>query len=295
MAIGTYGVTRPADVNIDDIDIYYNYASNRNVAGGTFTKIENANDLLSYSEDDDGDLLGGVYDLTLPATIFNNLGIYNIYIKPKVTTTTINDCSVLASLPSVRGVVLNINDLPTNLTSNNALQGFRVEYLNDDGSKLRNVVRYIVTSNKVNVSENNNGDLTQTSKRYRFDDNGSLLFLQLTPSSSSDVKPNVRPFIGNPGQTIQISNTYFNPVMLEVEMVENTIDTLTNIVAGEQIKDVSNGILTHYDENREIFRQFELYQIKDDVTKKPLYEVKERLTNVDTTQDFDDITDDVDI
>ncbi|MFW6377662.1 MAG: hypothetical protein ACOCZ5_03350 [bacterium] len=292
MAIGTYGITRPADVNINDIEVFYSYSANRNEVGTNFEQID-ATDVLDFSEDVDENPIDGLYNLTLPATTFNNLGIYTIYIRPRVITTTINDCSILASLPSVRGLVLRNSDLPSELTTNNALQGYRIEYVNDDGSKLRNVVRYIVTSNRVSVSENNNGDLTQSSKRYRFDDSGSLLFLQLTPSSSSDVKPNTKPFIGNVGQTIRISNTYFTPIAMEVEMVENTIDTLTNIVAGEQIKDVSTGRLTHYDENREILKQFNLYQIKEDVTDKPLYEIKERVDNIDESQNFDDITDDV--
>jgi len=119
------------------------------------------------------------------------------------------------------------------------------------------------------------------------------MFLQLTPSSSSDVKPNALPFIGNPGQTILISNTFFTPLTLEVELVENTIDTLSDIVAGEQIKDVQRGILTHYDKNRVITKQFNLYEIKEDVTDVPLFEVKEKRTSVDETQNFDDITDEV--
>jgi len=31
MAVGTYGTTRPADVNIEDIDIYYNYTPSREI------------------------------------------------------------------------------------------------------------------------------------------------------------------------------------------------------------------------------------------------------------------------
>jgi len=120
-----------------------------------------------------------------------------------------------------------------------------------------------------------------------------LMFLQVTPSSSSDVKPNALPFIGNPGQTILVSNTFFTPLTIEVELVENTLDTLADIVAGEQIKDVQKGILTHYDKNRVITKQFNLYEIKEDVTDVPLFEVKEKRTSIDETQNFDDIVDEV--
>jgi len=210
-----------------------------------------------------------------------------------MTPILIEDCSVLSSLPTVKGIVVQANSLPEALRANNALQGYRIEYVDDDSTKLRNVVRYVVTSNKVVPVSENVGNTSQKAIRYRFDDSGTLMFLQLTPSSSSDVKPNALPFIGNPGQTILISNTFFTPLTLEVELVENTIDTLSDIVAGEQIKDVQRGILTHYDKNRVITKQFNLYEIKEDVTDVPLFEVKEKRTSVDETQNFDDITDEV--
>lgn len=301
MSIGVYGVTRPADVSADDIEIYYNYTPNRETENNTIVKIEDASELISNNflpEDDSNNLpntenlLEGLYNLSLPATIFNQLGIYTIYIKPKMLTTVIVDCSVLSSLPTVKGIVLDANTLPENLRANNALEGYRIEYIDTvSGNKTRNVVRYVVTSNKVVPVSENVGNTTQKATRYRFDDSGTLLFLQLTPSSSSDVKPNAIPFIGVAGQQILMSNTYFNPVVLEIEMVENTIDTLTNFVAGEQIKDVDNGILTYYDEDRNITRQFDLYTVKDDITDTDEHEVRERRTNIDETQNFDQVTD----
>ncbi len=303
MAIGTYGITRPADVSIGDIDMYYNYMPDRQTNDNTIFKLD-AGELLEYCSlpDDDENyveyteqlegqnLLEGIYNLKLPATIFNQLGIYTIYIKPKVTMLTIVDCSVLSSLPSVKGIVVDINTLPESMRANNALQGYRIEYLNTDGTKRRNVVRYVVTSNKVVPVSENIGNTSQKAIRYRFDDAGTLMFLQLTPSSSSDVKPNALPYIGNIGDTILVSNTYFTPLVVEVELVENTLDTIANIVAGEQVKDIQKGILTYYDKDREITKQFNLYEIKEDVTNIPLYEVKERRTTIDESQDFEDVT-----
>jgi len=301
MAIGTYGISRPADVNVNDISVYYNYTPNRETSNNTIYSL-NASEILEYCylPDDEQDianytenLLEGLYNLRLPASIFNQLGIYTIYIKPKVTPILVVDCSVLSALPTVKGIVVNVNDLPEELRANNALQGYRIEYVNSDGTKLRNVVRYVVTSNKVVPVSENVGNTSQRAIRYRFDDTGTLMFLQVTPSSSSDVKPNALPFIGNPGQTILISNTFFTPLTIEVELVENTLDTLADIVAGEQIKDVQKGILTHYDKNRVITKQFNLYEIKEDVTDVPLFEVKEKRTSIDETQNFDDIVDEV--
>jgi hypothetical protein len=297
MAIGTYGITRPSDVNIEDINMYYNYSPDRQTSNDVIYGL-NPTELLSYTylPDDDPNviagnenLLEGLYNLRLPASIFNQLGIYTIYIKPKVTVTTIIDCSVLSALPTVKGIVIDVNTLPSALRANNALQGYRIEYLDSEGNKLRNVVRYVVTSNKVVPVTENVGNTNQKAIRYRFDDSGTLLFLQVTPSSSSDVKPNVLPFIGNPAGIILLSNTYFSPVVLEIELVQNTIDTLSDYVAGEQIKDVKNGILTYYDKNRVIKKQFNLFEIKDTVEDVPLYEVKEERTNIDETQNFNDI------
>ena len=295
MAIGTYGIVRPSDVDINDISMYYNYAPNRETLNTIIYPL-NPTDVLSQNYLPDSEqivgnqnLLEGLYNLKLPATIFNQLGIYTIYIKPKSYTTVIIDCSVLSSLPSVKGIVLDINTLPANLQANNALQGYRVEYINANGSKLRNVVRYVATANKAVPISENVGNTNQKAIRYRFDDAGTLMFLQLTPSSSSDVKPNALPFIGNPGQTIILSNTFFNPVVVEIDLVQNTIDTLANILAGNQVKDVQNGILTYYDDNNVITDQFNLFEIKDDVANVPLYEVKQKRTNIDETQNFDEV------
>ena len=299
MAIGTFGITRPSDVKIEDIDIYYNYTPDRETRNDVMIKVIDPTELLAYCilPDDDPNyisgnenLLEGFFNLRLPADRFNKLGIYTIYIKPKLFLSQVIDCSVLSSLPSVKGIVLDINTLPTNLQANNALQGYRIEYLDSSGKKLRNVVRYVVTANKAVPVSENVGNTTQKAIRYRFDDSGTLMFLQLTPSSSSDVKPNVLPYIGNPGDTILISNTFFSPLVMEVELVENTIDTVANILAGEQIKDIQNGILTYYDADRNITKQFNLFEIKADVTNVPLFEVKEKRTNIDDSENFADIT-----
>jgi len=298
MAIGTIGVVRSADVSIDDISIYYNYTPNRETKNNTIYPLL-ASEILSYCSVPESDtdlympgtenLLEGLYDMRLPASIFNQIGIYTIYIKPKTIPNIVIDCSVLSSLPTVKGITLDISSLPDNLVANNALQGFRVEYINTDGTKLRNTVRYVVTSNKVSAVSENVGNTNQRAIRYRFDDSGSLLFLQLTPSSGSDVKPNALPFIGNPGQRILLTNTYFTPLVIEVDMVRNTIDTIANVLVGEQLKDVQKGELTYFDENRVITHQFNVFELKDEVTEVPTYEVREKKTNIDTTQNITDV------
>ena len=306
MATGLYGNIRPADVSPNDMDVFYTFAPNRETQAEQTFRL-NPTDVISellIPEDEqiggESNLLEGGYNITLPATVFNQLGIYTIYIRPKILEDIntgdhiqIVDCGVLSALPTVKGIIIDGNQLDANLRANNALQGFKIEYINLDGTKLRNTVRYVTTSNKVIPVTENIGNTSQTAVRYRFDDSGNLIFLQVTPSSASSVKPNVTPFIGMPNQQILMSNTYFNPLMIEVEMVANTVDTLVDYVAGEQIKDVDNGILTYYDQDRNIIKQFNLYEIKDDVTETSLYEVKEERTNIDASQNFDEITSDV--
>ena len=115
MAIGNYGVNRASDVNIEDIDMYYNYAPDRQTINTDIIPLT-ATELLSYlylpSTDpnyipvidpslvENSNILEGLYNLRLPAAIFNQLGIYTIYIKPKLIMTTIVDCGVLSSLPN---------------------------------------------------------------------------------------------------------------------------------------------------------------------------------------------------
>lgn len=301
MAVGNYGITRPADVDIDDIDIYYNYMINRETPNNEIFKLETS-EILSglvlpeneWGDERDENLLEGLYNLRLPASTFSELGIYTIYIKPKRISLKISDCGVLSSLPNVKGIVINKNDLPEKLRENNALQGYRIEYIGTNGEKIRNTVRYVVSSNKVSPITENVGNTSQKTIRYRFDDGDvSTLFIQLTPSSSYNVKPNTFPFIGSVGQKIILTNTFFTPLVIEVEMVENTIDTLIDLVAGEQVKDVKKGILTYYDKNREITKQFDLFEIKDSVDDVPLHEVKQRRENIDESQIFDDVVSDI--
>jgi len=306
MATGNYGNIRSADVSVDDMDVFYTFSPNRETESNETFRLTPTDIISELSVPTDeqvggqSNILEGGYSLTLPATVFNQIGIYTLYIRPKVLTNVntggqlqIVDCGVLSALPTVKGIIIDGNQIDSNLRANNSLQGYKIEYLDTDGTKLRNVVRYVQTSNKVIPVTENIGNTSQTAVRYRFDDSGNLIFLQVTPSSASNVKPNVTPFIGVPNQTIFISNTFFNPLMIEIEMVENTVDTLVDYVAGEQIKDVDNGILSYYDQDRNIVRQFNLYEIKDDVTDVSLYEVKEKRTNIDSSQDFDDIIDDV--
>ena len=115
--------------------------------------------------------------------------------------------------------------------------------------------------------------------------NTNLVFLTLSPSNSPSNKTNAVPFIGQPGQSIIISNTYFNPTTIEVEMVEHDASTLAIALYGNQTKSMDDGIYTIYDNNNNIYRQYNLYEIRDQFNEL-LYEVRQERTNIDFSKNF---------
>jgi len=155
MAIASYGTIRPADVSPDDMEIILNYTPSRDVTNNFVLRKLDAKTLLRpyFSNQDIGgspvEILGGLYNLTLPATEFNALGIYTMLIRPAQIRTAIIDCGVLSALPNVRGIILDLTLIPQeyrNKFTPQGLVGFRIEYLNNDGTKVPNFFR-IVTSN----------------------------------------------------------------------------------------------------------------------------------------------------
>ena len=130
-----------------------------------------------------------------------------------------------------------------------------------------------------------------TEAAYAFNDTSSLMFCTLTPSSAPSIRPNILPFIGEAGQTVIISSTAFNPIMLEVEMVEHDDETLAYALYGNQSKSLEDGIYSIYNFENAIYRQYNLYEVKDQFTGSPLYEVRQERDNIDFTKDFDSITD----
>jgi hypothetical protein len=133
---------------------------------------------------------------------------------------------------------------------------------------------------------------TDKAIRYQYTDQTSnLVFLTITPSSSPSSRPNVVPFIGQPGQNIILTNTFFNPTTLEIEMVEHDASTLAHALYGNQTKAITPGIYTIYDNNNNnaIYKQFNLYEVKDQFNET-LYEVREERDIIDESLDFNNIT-----
>lgn len=292
MATGNYGVVRPADVSTEDIEMFYNFTTDRNSRPGPLTSLDAQSLLTQYNSPltFNGQLttFPGLYNLNLPANVFSEKGFYNIIIKPREYRIPIVDCGVLSSSPDVKGIILNTADLPTNKTIDNALIGYRVEYFNNNG-KVPNLFRIITSNGRVEAVNQNLSNTSQKAIRYRYRDNSDLIFCTLTPTSNTLTQPNKIPFIGGPGQFITLTNTFFNPIFLEIEMTEYDLETLSYGIYGNQTKSIQDGKYTIYDNNNEIYKQYNLYEIQDD-NGNPLYEVREEVETIDITKDFNNIT-----
>jgi hypothetical protein len=299
MALGTYGITRPADMSPEDVEIILNYTPSRDVTDNfVLTQLDAASILTPYFNNSStggnpNEILGGLYNLKLPASEFNRIGIYTLYIRPAQIRTTITDCGVLSALPNVKGIIIDLNNVPSqyrNKFVNQGLVGFRVEYLNQDGTKIPNFYRIITSSFYCEPVVTNLVNSSQKAIRYRYVENGSdLLFCTVSPSSAPTNKPSATPFIGQPNQSIIITNTFFNPMTLDIQVAEQDIDTLGIALYGNQTKSIEDGIYTIYDTANNIYQQYNLYEIRDEFNAL-LYEVKQnRGDNIDFSKNFTNI------
>lgn len=307
MANGVYGTMIPTRINSNEIsnyvDIVYSYSETRNssdVDGVKFTHVEKS-DIPSFisgvvsNGEDEGfldNIIDGLYNLKLPSNIFGKKGFYTIYIKPREVPVTIMDVSTLKDFPNVRGVILDTRTLPEEVrndaTVNNNLVGYRLVLI-DNLNNRSNEVRIVTSNNKcqpiTTVSSSNNS----RSYSYQYNENSSFTFLTVTPSSSLSFNPSATPYIGVSTQKAYLVNTLFEPVCLEIEMVENDADTIAAMLSGSQLRDLNSGIITTYDSNNNIIMQHEMSTLKRTETGTPQYEVREnRRNNIDFTQTITD-------
>lgn len=305
MATGTFGIVRPADINPDDVEVFYHYTPSRDKMGNTSLIKLNANDVLIRMDNPNKtqsnvggfEVFGGMYTLKLPVATFGAKGFYTIIIKPVEIRTKIVDVGVLSAFPDTSGILFDISSIPQNFVAkfeNNGLVGYRIEYLNSNPSaadaKINNFFRVITSNNRAEPVNQNLTNSNQKAIRYRFNDNSTLTFCTVSPSSAANVKPNALPYIGQPNQQVILTNTFFNPIMIEVEMVQHDIETLAFALFGNQTKSLEDGIYTVYNFNNDIYKQYDLYEIKDKFTGKPLFEVREQRTSIDFTKTFTSIT-----
>ena len=297
----TYGIIKPSLIDIDkDVEIWYNYRPTRNSVDANFTnfvKYPSPGTILSNSQCEN-DLfndtnLPGMYNLNLPVDTFGKKGIYTIYIKPKEIKCTIADIGSLASYPDIKGIVLDMNTMKDSVNyTSDCLIGYRVEYLDVNNGNLERQDYYrIITSNQFCEPISQNLTTSHSaSKGYRFNENGTLMFITVTPSTSPSFKSNITPYIGAPNQQIILTNTKFDPVMLEIEMVEHDIETLSIMAEGEQVRNLENGRISTYNFNGEIYKQYEFSTIKNNYNQSSVIEAKiNKNNNIDFSVDLNEI------
>jgi len=297
MALGVTGIIRPSTVDLTDIEVLYSFSADRISIPSDFQKLTTS-DIISkrFTSQNSLQVLQGMYTLKLPSNTFDKVGYYTLLIRPKQTILTILDCGVLSQLPDQKGIILDTNDTELQALGEKlnpgGFSGFRIEYLNPDTSIIPNLFSTVAYSNRCEAVSQPSNSSTQKSVVYRFNDSGSLLFLSVTPASSPSIKPNAFPYIGVATQEIILSNTYFDPQVIDIELTEYDLRKIALLVNGERTLNIETGIENIYDEDRNILAQSTLYDIKDEAAN-PLYKVKTNNTDIDTTETWDTINDGV--
>ena len=295
---GIYGTIKPAYLSAgniqNDVDIFYSYRENRGVNDTSTTFKQLPSDCLvpaTGEVNSKNEIIPGLFTLKLPLDTFGEKGVYTVYIKPKEIEAIIQDVGVLSAYPDVRGIVLkSFTGNNSVLNVNGALTGYRVEYFGLAGNTRSEDFTIITSSNKCSTIIQNIISTNQKAVRYRFDDTSDLIFCTVSPSASPSFNANSLPYIGRATETIRLVNTKFEPLLVEIEMVEHDEETLSVLIAGNQIRNLDNGLITTYNFDNEIYRQHEYYTIKE-TTGRNLYDVKvDRGDNIDTSQDFNEIT-----
>lgn len=292
---GIYGTTKPAYLtasNIaNDVEILYSYRKNRGINDDTTNfKRGSSSWLVPATGGDNEEIIPGVFTLRLPMETFGAPGIYTIYIKPREIEAIIQDVGVLSAYPDVRGIVLKaFNTENTELNVNGALTGYRVEYFGMAGNTRSEDFTIITSSNKCSTIIQNVMATNQKAVRYRFDDTANLIFCTVSPSTSPSFNSNALPYIGRSMETIRLVNTKFEPVLMEIEMVEHDDETISIMLEGNQIRNLDKSLITTYNFDNEIFRQHEYFTVKAELGTE-LYEVKRSKENdIDASQDFNEI------
>lgn len=256
MANGTYGTSKPAYIDSinTEVDILYYYRPDRSSDSQNFTEgFKKIDSNILENAKFDNKILPGMFNLNLPVSIFSEIGFYTIYIRPKEYEVSVEDVSTLAAYPDVRGIVFRCNSDGIKSESGE-MNGYRIDLL-DDNNECTGEYRIITSSNRCEPVAQNLNNSMQKGIRYRLSDNGDLLFCTVTPSISMSFNTNSIPNIGKPGSIVRITNTKFNPVMIELEITEHDIESVSTMLEGDQIRNLNNGLITTFNDDGTIYHQ----------------------------------------
>lgn len=246
---GVYGTKIPANISPNDAEIYYMYRRDRSVSSDSynngFVRLSSP-DVLEKCRTTEGTEIEGMYSLRLPLSDFSRKGIYTVYIKPVEHKLTIHSVGTLNLYPNVRGVVLDTNYI-TAISDNGSLVGYRIEYLDEEGNKTGNF--------KIITSNNKATNADPSSNVWMFNYSSNYTFCTVTPSANMSFNSMSLPDIGEAGTRISLVNTKFNPMMLEIEIVDNDIDTIATLINGDQLRNLDKALITTFDEDGGILSQ----------------------------------------
>lgn len=299
MSLNTYGTIRPATFTSSDVEMLLIYQKNNVVAPDAPIRVDPAQVIEKIDNPDNAnEMLGGLYNIKMNASLFaKGIGIYTLFIDNKKLNggqITIRDCGVLEDV-DVKGLLFDLNDLDGESQAifgqENALVGYKMEYFATDttlGEKITPNLHRIVTGNyrvePVSTSVGNNQ--SALGLRYKLNKASSLVFVTVTPDGVSDIDLSYSAFIGVPLQKVRVSNTFFEPTVLRVNLVENDFDTIATGLFGDQTFNNEKSLRTYYDENGEIYKQFDEFTIKDDFGND-IKKVKKERDQIDFTETLD--------
>ena len=304
-ALGAYGSIIPINLKSSEIpslvDISYCYHETRSydsLSDAVFKQLPAS--VLTPATRESGDdnvdgVIEGMYNLQLPLSEFNKKGFYTVYIKPKEIQAKIADIGTLTAYPDVRGIVLDTVKIKKNdeLTSvkalaNNGLVGYRIIYLDTNATR-EEYYRIITSNNKCEPVISAPTSSSDKSYTYRYEDSSTLTFVTVSPSSAPMFKSNQTPYIGKVGQKILLVNTFFEPIMIDLELVSHDADTISYMLENNQLRDLDNGLITTFNDEGAIYHQKEVYTLKDQYSGKPVFEVaKDKKSSIDFSQTIED-------
>lgn len=299
MSQGIYGTRIPSNINSNDVEIYYTYRPTLNSTTDdniVFKKLDSTILVKSRRDTNENEyadnIVEGMYNLKLPVNEFNRKGFYTVYIKPKEIRAIIADVGTLTSFQNVRGIVIDTEKIPTEdrylFTTNNELVGYRIVYL-DNQSNREDYYRLVTSNNRCEPLTQATTNVNDKISTYRYNENSTLTFITITPSSAPSFKTNALPYIGKTTQEVLFVNTKFEPVAIDIEMVDHDADTISMMLENNQLRDLDNGLITTFNNEGEIYHQSEHYTLKDEYTSEPIFEVKKKKENdIDFAQTMED-------
>ena len=288
MAVAIYGSKKLADVTSEDVDIFYAYSQTREALGDIQLKPLYGN----ITDNEFRKMFGadGAYKMRLPSFIFNKIGFYTLLVKPKSFEVEIQDCSYVVTSNqneieiSKKGIVIP----KLQFQGPASIAGYQVEYFDVNDVKIKNFHRIVTSSDLVKVNPSSSLNVAG-STTYYLDPAGTSMFLTLTPDEVSLISELQVPNLGEAGQKILISNTFFDPVMIEVEMVDQTIKTLSYGLYGNSTRDLETGIYSITDGEGNLYKQYNLYTRKKRFSNGKV-DIKEERTQINYDQNFLDLS-----